>query len=272
MDTVFFVFSKIVWALLRPETLFLLVLFLSWGLLWLGRHRAAKRTLGLTLSGLVLVAVFPLADLLMGPLERRFVAQPTVQNVSHIIVLGGSEVPDLTLAWNQAQLNEAGERYLAGVSLANRFSEADLVFSGGSGALVSSEVREAGIAEMIFLNAGIAPDRLYIESASRNTAENARNTLTLFKDVPQGQTLLVTSAAHMPRAIASFCTAGWQNLVAWPVDFRSGAFWGRVGWNLAGNLDDLNKGAKEWIGLLAYRWTGRISAGSEQGCGQETWE
>ena len=272
MDTIFFVISKLVWALMRPETLFLLALFLACILLWWGLHRAGAIALGLTLSGLVLVAVFPLADLLTGPLERRFVANPPVQNVSHIVVLGGSEVPDLTVAWKQAQLNEAGERFLAGISLANRFPEADLVFTGGSGALISAEIREAGIAETIFLSAGIAPDRLHIESASRNTAENARNTHSLMQDVPQGHILLVTSAAHMPRATASFCTAGWQNLVAWPVDFQSGAFWNRVGWNLAGNLDDLNKGAKEWVGLLAYRWTGRISAGFEHGCGPETLE
>ena len=270
MDTVFFILSKIVWALMRPETLFLLALFVSWILLWRDRHRAATATLGLTFSGLVLVAVFPVADLFTGPLERRFVANPAVQNVSHIVVLGGSEIPDLTVVWNQAQLNEAGERFLAGISLANRFPEADLVFTGGSGALISAEIREAGIAETIFMSAGIAPDRLHIESASRNTAENARNTLTLIQDVPQGQILLVTSAAHMPRAIQSFCSAGWQNLVAWPVDFQSGAFWDRVGWNLAANLSDLNSGAKEWIGLLAYRWTGRIFAGFEHGCGPET--
>ncbi len=272
MDTVFFILSKLVWALIRPETLFLLALCVSLVFLWKDRPRAGSRTLGVTLAGLVLIAIFPLADLLMAPLERRFVADPPVENVSHIVVLGGSEIPDLTNVWNQAQINEAGERLLAGIALAHRFPDARLVFSGGSGAIVPAETREAGIAERIFLSADIAPDRLQIESTSRNTAENARNTLSLLQDASQGQILLVTSAAHMPRAMASFCTAGWQNIIAWPVDFRSGAFRNRVGWNLAGNLEDLNKGAKEWIGLWAYRWTGRISAGSEHGCGPQPQE
>jgi uncharacterized SAM-binding protein YcdF (DUF218 family) len=33
--------------------------------------------------------------------------------------------------------------------------------------------------------------------------------------------LLVTSAWHMPRALATFCAAGW-NVTPYPVDYRTG--------------------------------------------------
>jgi hypothetical protein len=34
-------------------------------------------------------------------------------------------------------------------------------------------------------------------------------------------------------------------------------FRARIGWHLARNLDELNLATKEWLGILAYRLTGR---------------
>ncbi len=79
--------------------------------------------------------------------------------------------------WGQMQLNEGGDRYAAGVALAQRFSDAQLLFTGGSGALrdlTGAAVSEASVAERFFLNQGIDRDRLLFEGLSRNTAENAR--------------------------------------------------------------------------------------------------
>ena len=121
MDTVFFFVSKIIWALSRLETLVLLALVFSLVLLWTKQHGAAVKVLGVTVSRLMLVAVFPVADLLLGSRERRFLVNPPVENVSNIVVLGGSEIPEMTVAWEQPQLNQAGERLLAGVTLANHF-------------------------------------------------------------------------------------------------------------------------------------------------------
>ena len=56
-------------------------------------------------------------------------------------------------------------------------------------------------------------DRLALERDSRNTAENARNALDLRDPNIPGAWILVTSAFHMPRAVETFCAAGWANLV-----------------------------------------------------------
>jgi hypothetical protein len=63
----------------------------------------------------------------------------------------------------------------------------------------------------------------------------------------------------MRRAVASFCAAGWKNIVPWPTDYRTGGFADRIGWNFALNLNDLNIGVREWIGLAAYSLTSRTS-------------
>ncbi len=63
----------------------------------------------------------------------------------------------------------------------------------------------------------------------------------------------------MRRTVVSFCAAGWKNIVPWPTDYRTGGFVERIGWNFAINLNELNVGVTEWIGLAAYSLTGRTS-------------
>ena len=60
----------------------------------------------------------------------------------------------------------------------------------------------------------------------------------------------------MPRSVGSFCTAGWRDVIPYPVDYRAAELdW--LSWNLAANLDLANIAVKEWIGLVAYALTGR---------------
>ena len=261
MDTLFFIASKLVWALIRPGTL--LILLLAAGLLAhrLGRRRLASGSLAASLAGFVLVALFPLGDALLAPLEARHPPAPDITGpVAGIVVLGGGEDPGAARRWGRPAVNEAGERFLEAIALARRFPEATVLFTGGSGALAGSELQEASLAGRILTSAGIAPERLLLEDRARNTAENARLSLELVQaqgGARQGTWLLVTSAFHMPRAVASFCAAGWREIVPWPVDFRSGPGPLAVSWDLAGHLARLDTAVKERVGLLAYRLTGR---------------
>ena len=154
-------------------------------------------------------------------------------------------------------MTEAGDRYLATIALARRFPEARVLFTGGSGRLFGAEIPEARIAREILVSAGVDPARLILEGQSRNTAENARFAKALVANQGQGSWLLVTSAFHMPRAVETFCAAGWQDLVPWPTDYRTASLRDGIGWDLARNLDLLNVAVREWIGILAYRVTGR---------------
>ena len=54
---------------------------------------------------------------------------------------------------------------------------------------------------------GVHPARLLLEEQSRNTAGNAEFSLALAKPKPGERWLLVTSASHMPRAMAAFARA-----------------------------------------------------------------
>ena len=70
------------------------------------------------------------------------------------------------------------------------------------------------------LGPNIDRKRIEIETASRNTHENAVNTTLLVKPRPGDRWLLITSAWHMRRALCAFRTAGF-NVEPWPVADRA---------------------------------------------------
>lgn len=261
MDTVYFIVSKLVGALVRVDSWILLVLALIVFAMFLEWRRLAKALAVATFAGLFALAVLPLGDLLLRPLEQTYPPAPQIDRVDGIIVLGGGEDVAATVFWGQPQVNEGGDRILAGLSLAHRYPKARILLAGGSGRLRDAagadKTSEADIAARIFLSQGLSRERLLLERRSRNTAENARLSRVLAKPEAGEVWVLVTSAFHMPRAMESFRATGWNDIVAYPVDYRTVGFADGIGWEPAGHIETLNTAIKAWVGLLAYRIAGR---------------
>ncbi|ANK80002.1 MAG: hypothetical protein TEF_03755 [Rhizobiales bacterium NRL2] len=261
MDTVFFIASKLVGLLIRVDTWVVLALALLVIALFMEWRRLAKVLAVGTFAVLLALSIMPLGDLLLRPLESAYAPAPPLDRVDGIIVLGGGEDAVASRFWGQAQVNEGGDRYLTALSLAQRFPRARILFAGGSGRLRDTAggavVTEADVAEEIFHAQGLARDRLLLESRSRNTAENARLSHALAQPAAGEVWVLVTSAFHMPRAMESFRAAGWEGLVAYPVDYRTSAFADGLEWEPAGHIETLNTAIKAWVGLIAYRLAGR---------------
>ncbi|WP_270935759.1 YdcF family protein [Falsiroseomonas oryzae] len=260
MDDVLFVASKVFWALMRPNTLALVLSVLGLVLLW-RRHRIGRWPLALGLGWYVAVFVLPVAALLTLPLEERFArpATPPAQ-VTGIVVLGGAVEQDLTQAHGIPALNGAAERMTEAVALALRHPQAKLVFTGGSAAVVPGGPTEADTARRLFADLGLPPERLVFEAESRNTHENAVFTHRLLRPRPGETWLLVTSASHMPRSMGSFRAAGWQ-VVPWPVNYTTGrdpSLWWN--WPFPTRLNQAEAALREWVGLVAYRLLGRTDA------------
>lgn len=259
MDTLFFIASKLVGALLRPDTWIIFAMAVVVLALLLNRRRLGLYVGSITLNLLVALAILPIGDMLLQPIERTYPLEPELEQVFGIIVLGGGDDASASAFWGQMQLNEGGERYTAALELAKRFPEARLLFTGGSGALrdlAGAETSEADRAGQFFRDQGVTPERLLLEGQSRNTAENARLSLALAAPKPGETWLLVTSAFHMPRAMRSFETAGWTGLVPWPVDYRTAAFEDGLGWNLMRNMHVMNTAIREQAWQIACRLSG----------------
>ncbi len=258
MDTLFFVVSKGLAPFLKLETWLFLSVAAGFVFLRLGRVRTATWLTGLGAGLFAMIAILPLGVPILNSLEARYPPNPVLREVAGIILLGGGEDTRRSAAWGQPLVNEAGDRFIAALSLSDRHPEAVVLFTGGIGSLSQSGPSGAAVAERLLTGAGLAPERLILEGGSRNTAENARLSLEHRTD-GSGAWLLVTSAFHMPRAVESYCAAGWSDIVPWPTDYRGQPFSDGIGWDLSGHLRDLETAVREIVGLAVYRATGRAT-------------
>jgi len=267
MNTLFFYISKILWALLSPASFLFLLLIAGIGLLFLKKIPAARILLGTAAVLMTLVAFLPLGKWLVTPLEAHFPTNPSLpDSIDGIIMLGGAIDPVNSYIWDQPQLGSAAERYTAFITLARTYPEARLVFTGGSGSIVDQDFREADIALYFLESMGIESQRVEFERDSRNTFENAVNSKELLNPAADEQWLLITSAAHMPRSVGTFCKQGWP-IIPYPVDHESSpGRQMRIEFNFVSNLGSFNNNIKEWLGLLVYYLTDRTDQLLPEGC------
>jgi uncharacterized SAM-binding protein YcdF (DUF218 family) len=259
MDSVVFVASKLLWMLLRPNTMALLLALLGLALVWRGR-RFGRWPLLLGLGWYTLVFATPVAAWLTLPLEGRFSRPATLPGpVAGIVVLGGAVEQDLTVAHGIPALNGAAERMTEAVALTRRHPAARLVFTGGSAAIRAGGPTEADTARLLFTDLGVPAERLVLEDASRNTFENAVLSRRLAQPRPGETWLLVTSASHMPRSMGCFRAAGWE-ITAWPVNYTTEGGLLDFGGPFPTRLNQAEWALREWIGLVAYRLMGRTDA------------
>ena len=243
MDTAFFILSKLIGLALQVEAWLVIGMVVSLVAGRFARPRLALWSSRATLAALLAVGIFPIGEILLRPLESEFPPRAAPTHIDGIVVLGGVEDQRATAAWHDPQFNEAAERLTAAAALAISHPEARLVSSGGSGRLRNTMLGQPEIPSVavdFFMSLGIDPDRITWEDQSRNTAENARFSYEVAAPASGETWVLVTSAFHMGRALASFEAAGWGEVVPHPVDYRTGRLSDGIGWNLSGNLKVLN--------------------------------
>ena len=257
MDSLFYWFSKLIWLLTSPDSLLLIWFVVGFFLLWLGKDVWAKRVLGVLLGLMLMGALFPIGEWLLYPLETKYPHNPQLEDVDGIIVLSGSEDHVLTKSWNQVTVGSATERNLAFMMLARQHPEAKLVFTGGVGSMLQQDYKEADVAKRLFEEQGMDVSQVIFERESRNTWENALLSKELVRPEPGTNWVLITTAWHMPRSMGVFCKVGWE-VTPYPVDFQTHPDnLLRLSWGFTNNLSTLVTAFKEWIGLMAYRFTGR---------------
>ncbi len=216
-----------------------------------GFRRTALGLLGIVSMSFLALFLLPVGAWMNAPLEKAFAHQPPLGDdalVDGVVVLGGATRPAMSKHTEILGLAESAERHVAFVGLARRFPDARLVVSG---------YREAPAPRWIMASAGLNPDRIEVEDRSRTTAENITEILRTIRPACGERWILITSAAHMPRAIALTQSNGWP-VIPWPVDYQSiGAKPAFVPRKISDSLSAAASAGHEWIGLLAYRMLGK---------------
>jgi uncharacterized SAM-binding protein YcdF (DUF218 family) len=208
------------------------------------------------LWGLAITAS-PLGHVMIRPLEERYPVPAALGQVDGILMLTGGERLELSTTHKQPVLSEAGERITLSVMLQHKFPTAYLVAIGGVSE--PGTLRDTDVAYSVFVGSGIPRDRIAIINGTTDTCSNALATRSILKK--GSRWLLVTSAAHMPRAMACFKAAGLFP-IPYSVDFRGRKnLWSPL-FSPGGstNLTTFDLASHEWAGLIYYRLAGRIDS------------
>jgi uncharacterized SAM-binding protein YcdF (DUF218 family) len=257
----YFLTSKIIGFFVVPSN-FILTLTVCGLLLWGTRFsKSGKRIVIASIILLLIGGATPLGTALLLPLENRFQPWNSSRGApTGIIVLGGIINPEISVQRGEISLGEATERIIAAVELYHRYPTVRIVFAGGSANVVFRGPSESEFAARFLENLGIPREHIELESSSRNTRENAVNTMKLVMPKPGERWLLITSAYHMPRAIGLFRKVGFP-IEAYPVDWQIGG-WGDFvmrSFSFLEGFDHLDIAAHEWGGLIVDWLRGRTS-------------
>jgi uncharacterized SAM-binding protein YcdF (DUF218 family) len=242
--------SKLAIALVSPLGTALLLGLL--GLLLLPKARRAGATLlVIGLAWLWFWSTPAASDALQQELEGRYPARAaeSLPRADAIVVLGGAMAPP-SPGQPYPDLGSAADRVWHAARVF-RAGKAPLVLASGGSDPEVSRVAEAEIIAGLLVELGVPAAAILRESASRNTRENAVFSVDVLRPRQVKSILLVTSALHMPRAVAEFERVGFQVIPA--ATDHAQAKWGGVQRWLpdTGALDTSARGMKEVVGKWA---------------------
>lgn len=200
------------------------------------------------------------ATALTRALEWRYLPPQEMPQAPVIVVLSGVTYPP-DYPRSTVEISGGGDRLIYAAQMYHQGVAPHVLLSGGEVPLVGEDVSGAeDMAELLRLM-GVPAEAIWLETRSRNTAENALNSARLLREKGIRQIVLVTSARHMPRAVKLFeaqgldvtpaptdysvTQASWENL--WHADFATQFL--RL-FPTAGNLNRTTGALKELLGIV----------------------
>lgn len=252
-------FSKILPIFVTPIGIILELLLVVLFLLW-KRKRKSAATLLVAAMLMLWVASMPIvADHLLGRLEQQYppVAMNDIPASECIVVLGGAVEP-VRAPRVDVELNAAADRVYkaAGLYVAGRGGF--VIAAGGNQPWSPYQQSEAEAIRQLLMEWGVPDSAIMLDRVSRNTRENVVNTWEIIQKRQCTTPLLVTSAAHMARSVASFEMVGIRVFPV-PVDVRVVQVSYLTVFDFLPDIDDLQKttdAMHEWVGQAYYRLRG----------------
>lgn len=197
--------SKILPLLVLPIGLVIELVLVAFLLVLSGKKKSSASFLFLAMALLWSASTPYIADTLMGRLERDYpaVMMTEIPRSKCAVVLGGSVEPvfpprvDVEMHEGIDRLRKAAQLYRTGMAQ-------QLIVTGGNQPWSPFGDSEALAMNTLLLEWGVPATAIHLETASRNTRENAFYSIELLEKLDCGRPLLVTSAAHMKRAAGAF--------------------------------------------------------------------
>lgn len=240
--------------LVQPLLLALALTVLGALLLWHGRRVSGAGLVGIAVIGLYLLATPLVSDLLVASLERRFPPPATdeLPDAGAIVVLGGGIEPAAPPR-NAANLTHAADRIRHGAALYHA-GKSGWIITTGARPYPGSGNNAAEAAADLLVELGVPRGDIVGRLESTSTREDALAVSEVLRSHAIGDVLLVTSALHMRRALATFQAAG---ISAWPAptdyEVTDPPIAGSVRWLPDfGAFHRSSRAWHEYVGMLYY--------------------
>lgn len=204
-----------------------------------------------------------LATIALGWLEAQYPPfdRASTARFDAIIVLGGGVSGAGSLRPADQLSGLSMQRTLCGTDLFAQGRAQKLVLSGGDGLVFGEGPKEAVEMKRLAVRVGVPEQAIVLEEQARSTYENAVGARRVFGGT---SVLLVTSASHMPRAVALFRKQGFDVTPApcnyyvqeWPQFWRNWGPFVLIPDIYA--LSETTMAITEVLGMIAYRMTGKL--------------
>ncbi len=197
----------------------------------------------------------------LSTLERQSQPLPIVAvPVADVAIVIGGAIDQVHEPRTAPDLGPASNRVLYAARLFRAAKARRILVTGGQMPWRPGRQAESELIRDLLVEWGVDAAAIEIATGGRNTYENALEIREMYNRRRFGSALLITSAAHMPPALAAFDKVGLPVIPA-PNDLRAvhGVSRTVLRWlPLAAALEGTTNALKEWIGLIVYRWLGRV--------------
>ena len=197
------------------------------------------------------------SNFLLETLENKYPPKniENLLNVDAIVILGGGVVENKNIT-NFFGLHTSLIRLLHGMELYKMHKAPKIILTGGG---LAGELPEAEVMLKFLQKFNIDEDDILLETKSHNTYENAVNIRNIIQQYGIKKIILVTSAFHMPRALATFKTLD-INTIPSPTDYNVDySKYGILNWMPdAFSLHKTTISCKEYLGWWFYKARGWI--------------
>lgn len=196
---------KLISWLVYPLTWVILIWLMAIGLRWFRIHRTAQILTSVAFIMLWIISMPITGQWLLHQLEQRYPEQPitAIQPADAILLLGGGltgAAPPWRLSYDA---NDAIDRVLYTAQLYHAGKARLIIASGGYFPEQAVQQSEASAMKALLIQLGVDANAIIEEAHSQTTYENMNNTQPILNNAQVSRLLLVTSAAHMPRALAT---------------------------------------------------------------------
>ncbi len=261
----FIFLSKFLPLFVYPLGLACVLIFLA--LLVSYKRKTSNILIVLALVILWLSSTTGFSNLLARSLELKYLPPTEIPSGQVLVVLGGGTEP-ASPPRTTVEINGAGDRVLYAAELYKQGKAPFILLSGGDIEWLSSgSTTPAQDMAALLVQMGVPESALWLENESMNTYENALYAKEFLDEQDIDQILLITSAMHMPRAVALFEKQGFD-VTPLPVDFSvtdsisASSSEGNIVGKLidimptASNLALTTNAMKEYLGYFIYKLQG----------------